>query len=188
VRNLTTGRGTAIGDGIVTALETIEDFAQASLAAPAPGAEPAAGSGAGQYRPDIIVLLTDGVATTGVDPLEAAQRAADGGVRVYTIGFGTEQGGQFEGGGAGGMGRGASGFGPRRWGIDEESLKQIATMTGGEYFTATSASELQTVLDSLPTVLISREETLEVTVAFALLAALLVAGAVLLSQLWHPLP
>ncbi|MCU0508048.1 MAG: VWA domain-containing protein [Anaerolineae bacterium] len=188
VRNLTTGRGTAIGDGIVTALETIDDFAQATVAAPTPGA-PAAGD----YRPDIIVLLTDGVATTGVDPLEAAQRAAEGRVRVYTIGFGTEQGGQFEGGGGpgqgmGGMSRDTGGFGPRRWGIDEESLKAIASMTGGEYYTATSARELQKVLDSLPTVLISREETLEITVAFALVAALLVAAAVLLSQFWHPLP
>ena len=180
VRNLTTGRGTAIGDGIVTALETIEDFGQA-----AGGTTSTPESNTpmeGDYRPDIIVLLTDGVATTGVDPLEAAQRAVDSRVRVYTIGFGTDQGGQFEGGG--GMG----GFSSRRWGIDEESLKAIAQMTGGEYFTASTAGELQDVLDGLPTVLISREETLEITVAFALLAALLVAAAVLLSQLWHPLP
>jgi Ca-activated chloride channel homolog len=180
VRNLTTGRGTAIGNGIVAALETIDDFGQTTAATSTPGTLPAEGD----YRPDIVVLLTDGVATTGVDPLEAAQRAADSRVRVYTIGFGTAQGGQSEGRGPGDMG----GFGPRRWGIDEESLKQIASLTGGEYFTATSARELQKVLDSLPTVLVSREETLEITVAFALLAALLVAAAVLLSQLWHPLP
>lgn len=178
VRNLTTGRGTAIGDGIVTALETIDDFGQGTT----PAATPDAGASEADYRPDIIVLLTDGVATTGVDPLEAAQRAADGKVRVYTIGFGTAQGGEFDGGG--GMG----GFRSRRWGIDEESLKQIATLTGGEYYTASSARELQKVFDSLPTVLISREETLEISVAFALVAALLVAAAVLLSQLWRPLP
>lgn len=179
VRNLTTGRGTAIGDGIVTALETIDDFGQATT----PTATPRAAPAEGDYRPDIIVLLTDGVATTGVDPLEAAQRAADGRVRVYTIGFGTAQGGEFDGGG--GMG---GGFRSRRWGIDEESLKQIASLTGGEYFTASSARELQKVFDSLPTVLVSREETLEISVAFALLAALLVAAAVLLSQMWRPLP
>ena len=61
-------------------------------------------------------------------------------------------------------------------------------MTGGEYYSASSAGELQKVFDSLPTALITREETLEISVAFAALAALSVVGAVLLSQLWHPLP
>jgi Ca-activated chloride channel family protein len=46
----------------------------------------------GEYAPDIIVLLTDGASNTGIWPLEAAQQAADRGVRVYTIGFGTENG------------------------------------------------------------------------------------------------
>ena len=85
IRNLTTGRRTALGDGIVTALDTIADFDQSSglqstatQAAPAPAVEP------GEHRPDIIVLLTDGVANAGVAPLEAAQQARDSGVpRVY---------------------------------------------------------------------------------------------------------
>jgi hypothetical protein len=61
-------------------------------------------------------------------------------------------------------------------------------MTGGEYYTAVSAGELQEVFNSLPTMLVTREETTEISVAFAALAALFVAAAVLLSQLWHPLP
>jgi Ca-activated chloride channel homolog len=174
IRSLTTGRGTAIGDGIITALDTIADFNQSAGALVDPTEE-------GDYRPDIIVLLTDGVATTGVYPPEAAQQALASRVRVYTIGFGTEVGSESRGGGPG------DGF-RRRWGIDEESLRAIASTTGGEYYTASSAGELQKVFDSLPTVLVSREETLEISVAFAALAALLVIGAVLLSQLWHPLP
>ena len=174
IRNLRTGTGTAIGSGIVTALETIADFSQST----GPQATPTTKD---EYQPDIIVLLTDGMYNAGVDPLKAAQQARDSGVRVYTIGYGTR---------AGSMGRstmGWSGFG-RNSGIDEESLKAIAAMTGGTYYTAGSAGELQKVFDSLPTLLLTREETLEISVAFAALAALLVTSAVLLSQLWHPLP
>ena len=46
----------------------------------------------GVYVPDIIILLTDGVSNIGPNPLDAAQQAADRGVRVYTIGFGTAKG------------------------------------------------------------------------------------------------
>ena len=49
----------------------------------------------GAYAPDIIVLLTDGVSNAGPLPLDAAQQAADRGVRVYTIGFGTADGSSF---------------------------------------------------------------------------------------------
>jgi Ca-activated chloride channel family protein len=48
-----------------------------------------------EYQPDIIVLLTDGASNRGVLPLEAAQAAADLGIRTYTIGFGTPQGSPF---------------------------------------------------------------------------------------------
>ena len=183
IQNLITGRGTAIGSGIVTALETIAEFNQhvaehTGSQGSAPQATPTA---EGEHEPDIIVLLTDGNYNTGTDPFDAAQQAVESGVRVYTISYGTR---------AGSMGRGFTGrdgFGGN-FGIDEASLQAIASMTGGEYYTASSASELQKVFDSLPTVLITREETLEISVAFATLAALLVIGAVLLSQLWHPLP
>ena len=186
---LTTGRGTAIGSGILTALDAIDEFSQSEAAngsrleAPSqasPGKE-------AEYQPDIIVLLTDGVTTTGPDPLDAAQEAIEQGVRVYTIGFGTQngsmgQGNGFYGGGFGGFG----GF--RRRGIDEATLKEIAARTGGEYYSASSAGELQKVFDRLPTFLITRKETVEISVIFAALAALLVLGAVLLAQLWRPLP
>ncbi len=195
VQVLTTARRTAIGEGILTALHTITDF-DASAGGPAIGASPVT-SPDGQFRPDIIVLLTDGVSNAGTDPLEAAQAAADAKVRVYTIGYGTQNGsaGQFgqDGGGQGfGQGRGGRGgggfFGGRNFGIDEQSLKAIATMTGGEYYTAASADELQKVFDNLPLVLSSKEQTIEISVAFAALAAVLVVGALLLSQLWQPLP
>ena len=179
---LTTGRGTAIGSGILTALDTIDEFGQNSLLGNSrdESADQAAPRAKGDYEPDIIVLLTDGVYTTGPNPLDAAQEAVARGVRVYTIGFGTQ---------AGQVQQDGDFFGRRfNRGIDEASLKEIAAMTGGEYFSASSASELQKVFDSLPTVLITREETIEISVMFAALAALMVIAAVLLAMLWHPLP
>ncbi len=182
---LTAGRGTAIGSGILAALDTIAEFNQSGGAKP--GSDEAAAQeklvAVGEYQPDIIVLLTDGVTTTGPHPLDAAQQAADRGIRVYTIGYGTKTGSMGESnnffGGFGGF---------RRRGIDEETLKRIAVMTGGEYYSANSASELQKVFDDLPTFLITRKETVEISVIFAALSALLIAGAVLLAQLWRPLP
>jgi Ca-activated chloride channel family protein len=153
--------------------------------------------------PEIIVLLTDGVSNAGPTPQDAAQQAADRGVRVYTIGFGTARGAAFpncgrqfigrepgdQGGAFGGGQFGGGGGGGRfRRGIDEETLKQVADMTGGEYYSAESANELNKVFQSLPTHLIMRTEITEVSVAFAAVGALLAALAIVLSLLWHPLP
>jgi Ca-activated chloride channel homolog len=135
----------------------------------------------GAYAPDIIVVLTDGVATTGPLPLDAAQQAADRGVRVYTIGFGTANGSSSSGGDLQGGGR-------FRRGIDEATLKQVADLTGGAYYAAESAGELQDVFRNLPTYLITKHEITEISVAFVAIGALLVTIAVGLSLLWHPLP
>jgi Ca-activated chloride channel family protein len=182
IQSLSTARHTAIGSGILTSLDTIAEYNKdvASVSESGSTTGPVEPVPAGEYVPDIIVLLTDGVYTRGPHPLDAAQQAADRGVRVYTIGFGTNRGAQeqdndFFGGG---------------WnrGIDEASLKEIAAITGGEYYAASSAGELQKVFESLPTYLNTREETMEITVAFAGIGALLVFCAVMLGQLWSPLP
>ncbi len=47
----------------------------------------------GSYRHGAVILLSDGRRTTGPDPAEAARMAAQRGVRVYTVGFGSTQGG-----------------------------------------------------------------------------------------------
>lgn len=202
VESLTTGRRTAIGSGILKSLDAVAEIDKnvaPSVADTSSGAEPTPVP-KGAYAPDIIVLLTDGVSNAGPLPLDAAQQAADRGVRVYTIGFGTANGSipfdsqQFQGGdpfGGGGQpfGGGRQQFGGRfRTGIDEAVLKQIADMTGGTYYTATSAGELQNVFRNLPTYLITKHQTIEISVAFAAAGALLAAIAILLSLLWHPLP
>jgi Ca-activated chloride channel family protein len=191
IDSLTTGRGTAIGSGILKSLDVIAEID--------PNVAPSTGESTtgpqivpvpkGAYVPDIIVVLTDGVSTTGPEPLVAAQQAVDRGVRVYTIGFGTESGASNvdRGGGFGGGGGGFGGGGFRR-GIDEATLKQIADMTGGEYYSAESANELQSVLQNLPTYLITKHEILELTVVLTALGALLAIIAIGLSLRWNPFP
>ncbi len=61
-------------------------------------------------------------------------------------------------------------------------------MTGGKYYPAASAGELQSVFNNLPMYLISKHETMEISVIFAALGALLAATAMILSLAWHPLP
>ena len=101
-------------------------------------------------------------------------------------GFGGGNGTQSQGGGqfGGGFGGGAGGF---RRGIDEATLKKIAAMTGGTYYPASSASELQDVFRSLPTNLIAHHEVSEVSFLYAGIGAVLAALAIGLSLLWHPL-
>lgn len=193
ILSLTTGRGTAIGSGILRSLDVIAEIdssvapiersGSGIVATPVPE---------GYYVPAIIVLLTDGVYTTGPVPVEAAQQAVDRGVRVYTIGFGTEMGGRFGGGGGGQnpdpqFGGGGGGGGRFRRGIDEETLERIADMTGGAYYVAESAGELQQVFSSLPASFKTKSERTEISVAFAAAGALLATIAIGMSIHRHAL-
>jgi Ca-activated chloride channel homolog len=190
ILSLTTGRGTAVGSGILKALDVIADIDESvapSVSDTSPGIAPMPVP-KGAYAPDIIVVLTDGVSTTGPFPLEAAQQAVDRGVRVYTIGFGTEMGSSSFGGGQQFGGDPQFGGGGFRRGIDETTLKEIAEMTGGTYYTAESSGELEQVFRDLPTYLITRHEIMEISVAFTAIGALLAALAVGLSLNWNLLP
>jgi Ca-activated chloride channel homolog len=203
IESLTTGRRTAIGSGILKAIDSIAEVDKTvapSVTDSSTGVEPTPVP-KGDYAPDIIVVLTDGVSNTGPLPTEAAQQAVDRGIRVYTIGFGTANGSPdgFQGGGFGGSSNGTqnngnngggNGFfgGGFRMGIDDAVLKQVAAMTGGKYYSATSATELQNVFQSLPTYLIIKHETSEISVLFAAAGGLLALLAIGLSLVWHPLP
>jgi Ca-activated chloride channel family protein len=200
VASLTTGRRTAIGSGIIKALEAIAEVdenvapIQSDMSSsPGPTSVPE-----GKYAPAIIVLLTDGVSNTGPPPLDAAQLAIKRGIRVYTIGFGTDNEsipdclagfGNNPFGNDPFFGQPGGGFsGGFRRGIDEETLEQIAASTGGIYYSAESSGELQDVFSRLPTHLSTRPENIEISVFFAAFAALVASLAFLLASLWHPLP
>jgi Ca-activated chloride channel family protein len=201
VESLTTGRRTAVGSAILKSLDAIAEIDESVRPSDRddgglPGPSPVPN---GAFAPAIIVLLTDGASNTGPLPAEAAEQAAARGVRVYTIGFGTEnpeaersrcgaqfvgqeptesQGGTFGGGGAGGF----------RRAIDEPTLITVAETTGGTYYPAESADELDAVFQSLPTHLILKHEAMEVSAAFAALGIVLICAAVFLGQAWRPLP
>jgi len=187
IESLTLARGTAIGSGILESIDTIAaidpDVAPALTASSPVPSSPLVPLPAGTYVPHIVVLLTDGVTTTGPAPTDAAQQAVDRGVRIYTIGFGTDNGSP-------GFGRVDPyyGGGQFRRGIDEETLQQVADMTGGLYYAAASVDGLQRVFDDLPTSIITRIEVMEISVVFAVLGAALVALALGLALRWNPLP
>ena len=64
----------------------------------------------------------------------------------------------------------------------------VAEATGGAYYPAESADELNTVFQNLPTDLITRHEIMEISVIFVALGDVLVTIAILLGQAWRPLP
>jgi len=201
IKSLIVGRRTAIGSGILKSLDAIAEIDKSvapSITDPTT-APPVTPVPQGAYAPDIIVVLTDGVSNTGPLPLDAAQQAADRGVRVYTIGFGTADGSGFNlscngtaagdpFGGFGQFGGGGGGFGGFRRGIDEATLQQVSKMTGGQYYPAESAQQLNQVLQNLPTNLITKHDTIEISVLFSAIGLLLTALAIIFSMVWHPLP
>lgn len=181
IRSLITSRGTAVGDGLQAAVEAIAALHPPLLTgAPEPAPDD-------PFPPEIIVLLTDGVTTVGLPPLEAAQAAAARRIRVYTIGYGTPNGSEDAtcGGAPQDLGEEATTAGASA--VDEATLQQVATLTGGAYYPAASAAELQRVFRDLPTAFLTETRTLEVTVILAAVAALLAALALLASALWQPL-
>ncbi len=127
----------------------------------------------GSYEQGVIILLSDGRRTTGPDPLDAARMAADRGVRVYTVGFGTRDGGSVD--------FGEYSFYVR---LDEETLKGVASITRGEYFHAGTAADLRKVYEDLRNKLVMERRRTEVSALLSAVGAVLVVVAGLLSLLW----
>lgn len=117
------GEDTAIGDGIGLSIKRIEDV---------PGETKA------------IILLTDGVNRTGqVSPIKAASVARDLGIKIHTVGIGSEDS-------AAGSSQGYFPFFQTQgMEFDEETLKKIAEITGGIYFNASSLERLQEVYQEI---------------------------------------
>jgi Ca-activated chloride channel family protein len=89
----------------------------------------------------VIILLTDGQdGGSEISPLMAAELAKAKGIRVYTIGVGSTGDAQSPTSGPFGMT-----FQPQEVEIDEASLTQIATTTGGKYFRATDEASLREI-------------------------------------------
>jgi Ca-activated chloride channel family protein len=184
-------RGTATGSGILVAMQTLFPEEQFDVGAPPWAREyPFADQGSalgtaapakpkpepvppGSYQAGLIVVMTDGVTTAGPDPVEVARIAADHGVRVFTVGFGSLDGEVI-------------GFGGRRGRaqLDEESLKAVADMTKGQYFRATTSDQLKAIYRGLNRQLIKERRETEITAWFAGVGAALAVLAAGLSMLW----
>lgn len=185
-------RATAIGSAIVVSLSELfpdqrisltdmtynrntDPFAPRGRALDQPRAEekPFQPVEAGSYGSAAIILLTDGQRTTGVDTAEAAKMAADRGVRVYTVGVGTVEGEII----------GFEGW-SMRVRLDEDTLKDVARTTRGEYYYAGTAENLKQVYQSLSSKLTVEKKETEVAGLLALVASVLALGAATLSLLW----
>ena len=186
--SLTTSFGTAIGEGILTSLDAI---AQVDHSVAPTGATVSRSRGAG-YADDVIVVLTDGSNNRGIDPQTAAKEAADRGVRVSTIGYGTDNpaplacsSGQFGGFGGGGFGAGGRTGEGNPFDADYGALMQISRTTGGTFYRAQDADQLSTALAKLPAAFTVVRKHLDIASWFAAGGGLLIAVAVALSLWWN---
>ena len=156
------GERTAIGDAIGLALKRLDANPQGT---------------------QVLILMTDGANTAGeVTPLKAAQLAAQRGLRIYTIGIGSDELGH------------RSWFGLRAPNsaaqLDEKTLKKIATLTGGRYFRAHNTqklAEIYAILDELEPLEKEEQSFRPITTLFywPLAFALLLAAAICLIRVRH---
>ncbi|THF86882.1 VWA domain-containing protein [Deinococcus sp. KSM4-11] len=158
IDGLTLGSSTAIGDGLLEALNALVD---GTARAPTADQKPAAA----------IVLLSDGRNNSGVDPLQAASRVKTSGIKVYTVGLGTA-----------GESLRSDRWNPPGRSLDAATLQQIATTTGGRYYEARSASQLSSVYREMGRSLAWKMEWREVSGIVGALAGLLLLGSLGLSQ------
>lgn len=118
--------GTGIGVGLATAINRIKDS---------------------KAKSRIIILLTDGVNNSGtIDPRTASEIAKEYGIKVYTIGIGTNGQAMFP------VAKDANGklvFRNMPVEIDESLMKEIAKATDAKYFRATSNKKLQAIYDEI---------------------------------------
>jgi Ca-activated chloride channel homolog len=185
--------GTAIGDGIATAVRvglrsagltgtsvTALPSSQALAAYVTAAATPRAASTLVS-----ILFLSDGHQTRGVlSPLEGADKARAAGIPVYTVALGTTGNTTmrgFPGGFGGGGGFGRPGLAP-----DPKTLRAIADRTGGKFFRARSAGSVEQAYTALGSTRGRKTGNVEVTDWFLIGAAVLLVLAGVLSALWSP--
>ena len=181
---------TSLGEGILAALNTIAVDAGLTAIDPAVDTDTAAMELAGQtsepvqeetlvelpeglYPSSVIVLLSDGENSQGSDPLEAAQAAAEHGVRIDALGFGTTAGITLE----------VDGYSVHT-ALDEGTLQKIAQAAGGAYYAAQSEADPAEVYANLSPELVVKTESMEITSILAGGSILILLVSSLFSMLW----
>lgn len=151
------GRKTAIGDAIGLAVKRLKD----------------------KTGDRILILLSDGRNTAGaIDPIQAAELAAQEQLKIYTIGVGADAGSSFFGMNIGGGGD-----------LDEATLTRIAKSTGGRYYRARNTRQLAEIyseIDRLEPIEVEEQMYRPVQSLFywPLAMALILSGSILLRQIW----
>ena len=168
INRLSAGGGTSLGQAILVALGTI---AGKPVTLPANGAPPA---DLGYWPSATIVVFSDGQETGGPDVTAAAELAAAAGVRIQTVGVGTERGATVE----------VDGF-QLGTALDPALLTTVARTTGGAYLPAGDAATLADTTKSIDLRLTAKKEPLELTAPFAGAALLLLMLGAVLGTRWH---
>jgi Ca-activated chloride channel homolog len=157
--NLRPNGNTAIGDGLELALQQVNWDRRASTVRQAPA---------------MIVLLTDGSSNAGIQPEVAAADAQAAGIPVDTVGIGSRGGGSFLGG-------------RRIDGVDEQTLQDIAGATGGKYYYAEAAGELNKIYQSLGSQFAWQFEQIDITIPLLAIGLLVLIAGGALSLRWFRL-
>jgi Ca-activated chloride channel family protein len=177
IRRLEPERGTSLGAGIESALGVLEDALAPSdtdyytnETAPRPDPTPVPD---GVFEPAMIVVLSDGENTSDPDPSGPSRIAAERGIRIDTVGFGTAEGVPLE----------VEGFMVHTR-LEEATLRAIADRTQGTYHPAGSELDLSAIYDDVGARLTVRAEPFELTPLLAALGFGLLTLGGLLSLRW----
>lgn len=180
INRLTAQRGTAIGRGIITSLNTIFELpvykSVSSTEGLTQGNIPGTINSVKEMdisKSAAIILLSDGVSNVGPSPLEIIDQASDRGIKVYTVGIGSTEGTVVNFDGL-----------LIRVRLDEDTLKSIAEKTDASYFEADTETDLQDIYKKLSTQIVFKPEQTELTAGFTAFAVLLLLSAGIISLLW----
>jgi Ca-activated chloride channel family protein len=149
------GGGTNTGDALLLALQLLK------------GSDP-------KHPPSAIILLSDGAANEGPDPVSVAQQAGHDRIPIYTVALGTP----------GGVLQGPFGGGYQPVPPDPQLMQEIARVSGARAFDAQSADELSSIYKHLGHELGTVAHKHQVTAEFALAGVILLLGAAVTSVRW----
>lgn len=177
IDRLSPQRSTSLSAGIIASMNAIAvGFGQPPLVdtdlAQSPGPTPTP-LPAGVFTPAVIVLLTDGENTAPPDPFPAAQVAKERGIRIHTIGIGSAAGTTLE----------INGFTVHTQ-MDEEVLKQISQLTGGEYYNPENEEDLVEIYRGITPQLVVKSEKMEITPLLAGVSVLILLVGGMFSMVW----
>ena len=164
IARLELDEATAIGDAVLACLDAIE-----GMPARQSGGER---TGEGEAVPASVVVMSDGETTVGAPNSRAADAAAEAGVPVTTIGFGTDEGTiSYEGR-------------VLPVPVNQEELAELAEVTGGRSFEAATGDELQSAYEDIGSSVGYETEEREISRFFTGLALALAALSAVGSLAW----